>query len=137
MPGTGFGMHPHRDMEILSFVIEGSLKHKDSLGHKEIIRAGEVQKMSAGTGVMHSEFNPSNTDDVHFLQIWMLPEEKGLTPSYETKKFAPKAPNSMQLLASRGGQDGSTLLHQDISLYAGEVEAGKTVEYNLSEGRYA
>lgn len=137
LPGAGFPLHPHRDMEILSFVLEGSLRHKDNMGNEEIIHSGEVQKMTAGTGVMHSEFNPSNTDEVHFLQIWMLPEEKGLTPSYETKKFEPKAPNSLQLLASRDGRDGSVLLHQDISLYTGEVESGGIVEYSLPEGRHA
>lgn len=136
-PGTGFGMHPHWDMEILSFVLEGALQHKDNLGHKEIIQAGEVQRISAGTGVMHSEFNPLDKEDVHFLQIWVLPEKKGLQPSYEKKLFEPKVPNCLQLLASRDGRDGSAVLQQDISLYAGAVEAGNTVEYRLADGRYA
>jgi len=135
--GAGFPLHPHRNMEILSFVLEGALRHKDNLGHEEIIRAGEVQRISAGTGVMHSEFNPSDTDEVHFLQIWILPEEKGLKPSYEKKQFEPKDHNSLRLLASRDGRDGSAVVRQDIALYTGEVEAGNTVEYNLPEGRHA
>lgn len=135
--GAGFPLHPHRDMEILSFVLAGALRHKDNLGHEEIIRAGEVQRITAGKGVMHSEFNPSDKEEVHFLQIWVLPEEKGLNPSYEKKEFEPKEPNSLQLLASRDGRDGSAILHQDVTLYSGEVEAGRTVEYRLSAGRYA
>lgn len=135
--GEGFPLHPHRDMEILSFVLAGALKHKDNLGHEEVIRAGEVQRISAGRGVMHSEFNPSDKEEVHFLQIWILPEAKGLNPSYEKKRFEPKQPNSLQLLASRDGRDGSAILHQDVAIYSGEVEAGRTVEYHLPEGRHA
>lgn len=135
--GAGFPLHPHRDMEILSFVLAGALRHKDNLGHEEVIRAGEVQRITAGKGVMHSEFNPSDKEEVHFLQIWVLPEEKGLTPSYEKKQFEPKEPNSLQLLASRDGRDGSAILHQDVTLYSAEVETGRAVEYRLSEGRYA
>lgn len=135
--GEGFQLHPHRDMEILSFVLEGALSHKDNLGHEEIIRAGEVQCISAGTGVMHSEFNPSDKDEVHFLQIWILPEEKGLKPSYEKKQFEPRDHNSLRLLASRDGRDGSAVIHQDVALYTGEVKAGSTVDCNLSEGRHA
>lgn len=135
--GAGFPLHPHRDMEILSFVLEGALKHQDNLGHEEVIRAGEVQRISAGTGVMHGEFNPSEKEEVHFLQIWILPEKKGLKPSYEKKQFEPKSKNSLLLLASRDGRDGSAILHQDVALYSGEVEAGNTVEYSLPEGRHA
>lgn len=133
---AGFPLHPHRDMEILSFVLAGALKHKDNLGHEEVIRAGEVQRITAGSGIMHSEFNPSDKEEVHFLQIWILPEEKGLNPSYEKKQFEPKKPNSIQLLASRDGRDGSVILHQDVTLYSGEVETGSTVEYRLPEGRH-
>lgn len=134
--GAGFPLHPHRDMEILSFVLEGSLRHKDNLGNEEVIRAGEVQRISAGTGIMHSEYNPSDTEEVHFLQIWILPEEKRLKPSYEKKRFESKEHNSLRLLASRDGREGSAVLHQDIALYTGEVEAGNTIEYDLPEGRH-
>ncbi len=136
-PGQGFPLHPHRDMEILSFVLEGQIKHKDNLGHEEIISAGEVQRISAGSGVMHSEYNPSESEEVHFLQIWILPDEKGLIPSYESRGFEPKKPNSLQLLASRDGRDGSAVVHQDIALYSGELEAGNSCEYQLAEGRHA
>jgi hypothetical protein len=135
--GAGFPLHPHRDMEILSFVLDGALRHKDNLGREEVIRAGEVQRITAGKGVMHSEFNPSDREEVHFLQIWILPAEKGLNPSYEKKQFEPKKSNSLQLLAARDGRDGSAILHQDVALYSGEVEAGSKVEYRLSEGRHA
>lgn len=135
--GAGFPLHPHRDMEILSFVLAGDLKHKDNLGHEEVIRAGEVQRITAGSGIMHSEFNPSDIEEVHFLQIWILPEEKGLKPSYEKKQFEPKKPNSLQLLASRDGRDGSAILHQDVALYSGELEADSTIEHRLSDGRHA
>lgn len=135
--GAGFPLHPHRDMEILSFVLEGALKHQDNLGHEEIIRAGEVQRITAGRGIMHSEFNPSDEEAVHFLQIWILPESKGLTPSYETKRFAPKQPNSLQLLASRDGRDGSAVLHQDVALYVGDLAAGGRLEYPLPASRHA
>ncbi len=136
-PGQGFPLHPHRDMEILSFVLEGELKHKDNLGHEGIIKAGEVQRISAGSGVMHSEYNPSETVEVHFLQIWVLPEEKGLNPSYENRVFELKEQNQLQLLASRDGRDGSAVVHQDIALYSGELEAGNCFEYHLAEERHA
>lgn len=135
--GGGFPLHPHRDMEILSFVLEGALKHRDNLGHEEVIRAGEVQRISAGTGVMHSEFNPSDSEEVHFLQIWIIPEKKGLKPSYEKRQFEPRGRNSLRLLASRDGKGGAAIIHQDVVLYAGEVEAGHTIDYPLKEGRHA
>ena len=133
----GFPLHPHKEMEILSFVLEGTLKHKDSLGHEELIRVGEVQRISAGTGIMHSEFNPSGTDPVHFLQIWILPDEPGLEPAYESKVFEPKEANSLQLLASKDGREGSVVVHQDLLLYSGELESGHMLEYSLEAGRHA
>ena len=136
-PEKGFPLHPHRDMEILSFVLEGTLKHEDNLGHEEIINAGEVQRISAGSGIMHSEYNPSDSNEVHFLQIWLHPEKKGLEPSYEKKQFSPKSENSLRLLASRDGRDNSVIIHQDIALYSGEIGADKTLHYNLSAGRHA
>ncbi len=136
-PEGGFPLHPHKEMEILSFVLEGTLKHKDSLGHEELIHAGEVQRISAGTGIMHSEYNPSGTDSVHFLQIWILPDEQGLTPAYESKVFEPKEPNSLQLLASKDGRDGSVVVHQDVSLYSGELDIDHALEYRLDTGRHA
>lgn len=136
-PGKGFPLHPHRDMEILSFVLKGALKHKDNLGHEETINAGEVQRISAGSGIMHSEFNPSATDLVHFLQIWLFPEEKGLTPSYEKKKFAAQKQNGLQLLASRNGREGSVVIRQDVALYAGAVGGGHIINYYPASGRHA
>lgn len=135
-PGEGFALHPHRDMEILSFVLEGALRHRDDLGHEELIRAGEVQRICAGSGIMHSEHNPSPTEPVHFLQIWIFPEAKGLKPSYEKKSFIPNRPNSLQLLASRDGREGSVTIHQDVALYTGELGTGKALESGCARGRY-
>ncbi len=113
-PGKGFGKHGHRDMEIVSYVLEGALEHKDSLGTGSVIRPGDVQRMSAGTGIRHSEFNPSRTEPLHFLQIWLLPEENGITPSYEQKTFADSEKHGrLRLVASRKGREGSVLVHQD------------------------
>lgn len=137
-PGQGFGTHPHRDMEIISIVVEGALEHKDSLGTGSIIRPGEVQRMTAGSGVMHSEFNPSQDDEVHFLQIWIEPEQNGLTPSYEQRGF-PFADlrNRWRLVASRDGRDDSLTVHQDVSLYRTQLTEGSSVEHSIDPGRYA
>jgi len=115
-PGQGFGTHPHRDMEILTFVLEGVLEHKDSLGSGSVIRPGDVQRMTAGTGISHSEFNPSRTEPVHFLQVWILPERPGLEPSYEQRSF-PAA--GLRLVGSRDGREGSVRIHQDVLVYVG------------------
>jgi len=136
--GGGFPTHPHRDMEIVTYVIEGGLAHKDSLGNGAVIRPGEVQRMSAGTGIRHSEFNESRTDPVRLLQIWLLPEKQGLSPGYEQKEFPAAARrNRLALVGSRDGRDGSVTIHQDVSLYAGLIEAGAAVEHSLAPGRRA
>ena len=137
-PGQGFGMHGHRDMEIVTLVLAGSLEHKDSMGNGEVLRPGEFQRMTAGTGVMHSEFNPSATEPVHLYQIWLRPERPGLTPSYEQKAFPAEGKrNRLQLVASRAARDGSLLIHQDASILLGELEAGKEVTHTLAPGRHA
>jgi quercetin 2,3-dioxygenase len=137
-PGQGFGTHPHRDMEIVTYVFDGALEHKDSLGTGSIIRPGEVQRMSAGTGVTHSEFNHSRAEIVHFLQIWILPEEQGLPPSYEQRAFPhAERTNRLRLVASRGARDGSVKIHQDVDLYAAIVSSGAELEHTLQEGRHA
>jgi len=137
-PGHGFGTHPHRDMEIITYVLEGALAHKDSMGTGSTIRPGEVQRMSAGTGVLHSEFNHSPSEEVHLLQIWILPERKGIEPSYEQKEFPRDAKlNRLRLVASPGGEDGAVTIHQDTRLYASILEEGKSVRHQLGKGRYA
>ncbi len=136
-PGKGFPLHPHSDMEILSLVLEGALKHRDNLGSEEIIRAGELQRISAGTGVMHSEYNPSEGEDVHFLQIWILPECQGLKPGYEKKRFATKTINALQLFASRQGREDSAIVHQDTDLYIARFEAGHSLNHPMASGRHA
>src|SRR5581483_6022908 len=137
-PGEGFGTHPHRDMEIVSYVLEGALEHKDSLGTSSVIRPGEVQRMTAGSGVLHSEYNPSQKEPVHFLQIWILPEKKGLRPGYEQKAFPDdQRSNRLRLVASRDGRDGSLTIHQDVDLYSTLLEKGKAVSHALQPGRHA
>jgi hypothetical protein len=137
-PEHGFGMHGHRDMEIITYVMSGALEHKDSMGNGSILQAGEFQRMTAGTGVLHSEFNPSTQEPVHLYQIWIRPERHGLKPSYEEKTFPVEDKrNQWRLVASRTGQDGSMTIHQDASLYLAELEAGKQLSYPLPSGRHA
>jgi redox-sensitive bicupin YhaK (pirin superfamily) len=139
-PGYGFPAHPHRDMEIITYVLEGSLEHKDSMGTGSVIRAGEVQKMSAGSGVRHSEFNPSKNEPVHLYQIWIVPEKEGIVPMYEQKAIPSKEKQgSLRLVASpQGGENnGAIKLYQDAEIYASELAAGETVERQLEKGRYA
>jgi quercetin 2,3-dioxygenase len=136
VPGGGFPTHPHSDMEIISYVLEGALEHKDSLGTGSVIRPGDVQRMSAGTGVRHSEFNASKTEPVHFLQIWIVPEMKGLAPSYEQKAFAASDKTGrLKLIGSRDGRDVSVTIHQDVDLYATLLGKGDAVEHVLRSGR--
>ena len=135
-PGKGFGTHGHQDMEIISYVIDGGLEHRDSMGNGSVIRPGDVQRMTAGTGVQHSEFNHSKHDLVHFLQIWILPEEKGLAPGYEEKHFEEtEKRDRLRLVGSRDGRDGSVSIHQDVDLYASLLSAGTTLTHVFRPGR--
>jgi hypothetical protein len=134
-PGAGFDTHGHQDMEIISYVLEGALEHKDSIGTGSIIRPGEVQRMSAGTGIRHSEFNASRKEPVHFLQIWVIPARRGLKPSYEQKAFPLDETGRLHLVASPEGRDGSLTLHQDVDLLAGRLSAGDKLTHALKEGR--
>lgn len=137
-PGRGFGTHSHRDMEIISYVLGGELEHRDSMGNGSTIRPGDVQRMSAGTGVAHSEFNPSQDSPVHFLQIWLLPARRGQKPSYEQKGFSPaERQDTLRLIASPDGRDGSVTVHQDVSLYAALLAPDKTVRHTPASGRHA
>jgi redox-sensitive bicupin YhaK (pirin superfamily) len=136
-PAQGFPKHGHRDMEIITYMISGELSHRDSMGNGETIRPNEVQRMTAGTGVLHSEYS-SPTDKTHLLQIWILPEKRNLTPSYEQKFFAPEdKQGKLRLVASRGGDDGSVTINQDVKLYASLLKSGKQVSHELAEGRHA
>jgi redox-sensitive bicupin YhaK (pirin superfamily) len=137
-PGQGFGTHPHRDMEILSYVLEGGLEHRDSMGTGSVIRPGDVQRMSAGTGVLHSEFNASKSEPVHFLQIWVLPGKKGIAPSYEQKAFGPEEKQGrLRVVASPDARDGSVTIHSDAVVHAGIFAAGEASELLLAPGRHA
>jgi redox-sensitive bicupin YhaK (pirin superfamily) len=136
-PGKGFDPHPHRDMEILSYVIEGALEHRDSMGNGSVIRPGEVQLMRAGTGVTHSEYNHSASDLVHFLQIWVIPETAGLEPVYEQREFPyAERQGRLRLVASPDAKEDSLRIHQDVSLYATILEQDQTVRHPFAEGRY-
>jgi len=136
--GGGFGSHPHRDMEIISYVLDGALAHKDSMGTGSTIEPGDVQRMSAGTGVVHSEFNASKTAPVHFLQIWLVPAKRGIAPGYEQKRFtdADKA-GKLRLVASPDGRDGSITIHTDAQIYAGLFDREQRAELSLAPGRHA
>jgi redox-sensitive bicupin YhaK (pirin superfamily) len=136
--GGGFGTHGHRDMEILTYVLEGALEHRDSLGTGSVIRRGDLQRISAGTGIRHSEFNSSPSEPVHFLQIWLLPERAGLRPSYEQKNF-PDADKCgrLRLIAARDGREGAVTIHQDVDLYATLLDAGQAVTHHARQGRSA
>ena len=136
-PGAGFPMHPHRDMEIITYVLEGALAHKDSMGNGSIIHPGDGQRMSAGTGVRHSEANPSSTDPVHLLQIWILPDRHGHAPGYEQKSFPEKENRGrLRLIASPDGSDGSVTIHQDAKLYVSLLSPGQQVEHQIAPGRF-
>lgn len=136
-PGGGFGTHSHRDMEIVSYVLEGALAHKDNMGNGSIIRPGSVQRMSAGTGVQHSEFNASSSEQAHFLQIWFLPNETGIPPGYEEKYFEDaKKRGRLCLIASPDGADGSVKIHADAKLFAGLIDGEDTVEYAVPKDQY-
>jgi len=135
-PGRGFGAHPHRDMEIISYVLDGELAHRDSMGNGSVIRPGDVQRMSAGTGVQHSEHNPSATRPVHFLQIWIHPDRAGVAPGYEQKHFAAgEKRGRLRLVASGDGADGSVTVHQDARLYAGLFEGDESAKLDVDAGR--
>jgi redox-sensitive bicupin YhaK (pirin superfamily) len=137
-PGGGFGTHPHSDMEIVTYVLEGALEHRDSLGTGSVIRPGDVQRMTAGTGVTHSEYNHSRMEPVHLLQIWIEPEQEGLEPGYEQKNFAATdRKNRLRVIASRSGRDGSLTVHQDAELLSTLLDAGKKVSHELQPGRHA
>ncbi|MGE3808844.1 MAG: pirin family protein [Gemmataceae bacterium] len=137
-PGQGFGTHPHRDMEIVTYVLEGALEHRDSMGHGEVLRPGEFQRMSAGTGITHSEFNPSASAPVHLYQIWLLPARKGIEPSYEQKRFDDDGlHNQLRLVASPESALGSLHIEQDARIYLARLDAGKELQHELPAGRHA
>jgi len=135
-PGKGFGTHPHRDMEIVTYVIDGAIEHKDSMGNGTVIEAGEVQRMTAGTGVLHSEFNHSTEKELHLLQIWIFPERPNLAPGYEQTRFPREDKlNRLRLVGSRDGRDGSVTIHQDVELYSSVLEAGRSVTHETGDDR--
>jgi redox-sensitive bicupin YhaK (pirin superfamily) len=137
-PGMGFGTHGHRDMEILSYVLEGELEHKDNMGNGSVITPGDVQRMSAGRGVLHSEYNPSRTSLVHFLQIWILPARAGIDPGYEQTRFEPAEKRGrLRLIASPDGRDGSVTIHQDAAVYAALLDGEEAARHALAAGRRA
>ncbi|MEL7486655.1 MAG: pirin family protein, partial [Pseudomonadota bacterium] len=135
-PGAGFGTHGHANMEIISYVLDGALEHKDSIGTGSIIRPGEVQRMSAGTGIRHSEYNHSKDKPVHFLQIWLLPDTENVDPGYEQKDFGDARNGVLKLVASKTGRDGSLSIHQDADLYASVLTDGDRVEHRFAQGRH-
>ena len=136
-PGQGFGTHPHDNMEIVTYVLEGALEHRDSMGNGEVLRPGEFQRMSAGTGITHSEFNPSSTEPVHLYQIWLFPKEQNIAPSYEQKRFAEEGrKNSWQLVASPDAADGSLRIHQDAQIFLAHLDAGQDLSRRFADGRY-
>jgi redox-sensitive bicupin YhaK (pirin superfamily) len=137
-PGQGFGRHPHENMEIVTYVLEGQLEHQDSMGNGSVLQPGDFQRMTAGTGVEHSEFNPSPDTPVHLYQIWLFPSERGLEPSYEERRAsASEKPEGLRLVASPDGRDGSLTIHQDASIYLGNLAAGASASHTLQPGRHA
>ena len=137
MPGMGFSTHPHRDMEIISYVLSGAIEHKDSMGNGRVIRAGEFQYMAAGSGVQHSEFNPSKTEPLRLLQIWIQPDAKGVKPRYAEKNYSAAPTGQFNLVASKSGRDGSIAIHQDANLSFAKLGAGQKVNYTLAPERHA
>lgn len=136
-PNMGFGTHPHRDMEIITYILSGEIEHKDSMGNGRVIRAGEVQYMAAGSGVRHSEINPSKDTNAHLLQIWIQPDEKSVKPRYAEKSLAKAETGSLHLMTSKTGRDGSIAIHQDADLWLGKFEAGQKTEHTLASNRHA
>ena len=136
-PEKGFGLHPHRDMEIITCVVSGALRHSDSMGHTAVMRAGDVQRISAGTGILHSEMNASSTEPVHLLQIWIFPDHKNATPAYAEKSFAQAMPGKLHLIASKTGRDGSLAIDQDAGLFLGKLAGGDAVQHKLGAKRHA
>lgn len=136
-PGKGFGTHPHRDMEIVTLVLAGALEHRDSMGNGSVLHPGEFQRMSAGTGITHSEFNPSSSEPVHLYQIWLFPEKKGIQPGYEQKAFDPaQRKNRLQLVASRDGREGALTLHQDAEIFLGTFQDAAAISHSLRKDRH-
>ena len=136
-PSKGFGMHPHSDMEIVTYIVKGALQHRDSMGNSAVMRAGDIQRISAGSGILHSEFNASPSEPVHLLQIWLMPDERGVKPGYVEKSFAKAAAGKLHLATSKAGRDGSIPIHQDADLYFSRLEAGQKTELELRPGRHA
>ena len=137
MPNMGFGTHPHRDMEIITYILSGSLQHKDSMGNGRVIRTGEVQYMAAGSGVQHGEFNPAKDEAVHLLQIWIQPDQKGVKPRYAEKSFANAETGKLHLVTSKTGRNDSIAIHQDADLWLAKLNPGETVAHQLNSGRHA
>jgi redox-sensitive bicupin YhaK (pirin superfamily) len=137
MPGMGFGTHPHRDMEIITYILSGALEHKDSMGNGRVIRPGDVQYMAAGTGVQHSEFNPSKDEAVHLLQVWIQPDKKGVAPRYAEKSFKDAETGKLHLVTSKAGRDGSIAIHQDADLWLAKLEPTNRVKHQLASPRHA
>jgi redox-sensitive bicupin YhaK (pirin superfamily) len=136
-PKMGFGMHPHRDMEIISYVLDGALRHRDSMGNTAVMRAGDVQRISAGSGITHSEINDSDSTPVHFLQIWIVPDTKSAKPAYAEKSFATIAPGKLHLMTSKTGRDGSIPINQDADLYLAKLKQGESLTHAMTLGRNA
>jgi quercetin 2,3-dioxygenase len=136
-PEMGFSMHPHRDMEIITYVVKGELRHRDSMGNTAVMRAGDVQRISAGTGILHSEVNESTKEPVHLLQIWIMPDRKNATPGYAEKSFAKVETGGLHLVTSKSGRDGSIPINQDADLFVGKLAQGDTTRHVLTEGRHA
>jgi redox-sensitive bicupin YhaK (pirin superfamily) len=134
-PQMGFGMHPHRDMEIISYVVDGALRHRDSMGNTAVMRSGDVQRISAGSGITHSEVNDSKSEPVHFLQIWIMPDQKNAKPAYAEKSFAKVEPGQLHLITSKTGRNGSIPINQDADLYVAKLKEGESVKHALTDGR--